>query len=380
MNELGLMPIFVATAPGLEPVLAQELEQLGVVNKSVLAGGVEFEGDAETVMEVNLRSRTAARVIVRLGRFRAAHLAELRRKAGHIDFRPFVDGALPVRVEATCRRSRIYHSGAAAERVERAVHEQLGSVVPSRREPGDSAQRLFVRLDRDVCTVSVDSSGALLHRRGYRVSATRAPLRENLAAAMLSLIGWNARQPLVDPMCGSGTFVIEAALLASGRVPGLARTFAMERWPAVDSAVCRAVRERARSELLPFSGEIIGSDRDPKAIEAARLNAERAGVADLLRFDVTPLSEVSLPSDEGLVICNPPYGRRLGSPCSLSSLYRSLGSKIEGLEGWGLGLLTSSKRLATATGLSLSVVSPWFPSGGIRVRLYSTRSFAVSPR
>jgi putative N6-adenine-specific DNA methylase len=316
------MELFAVCPPGLENVLDGELRRLGLPSRTV-GGGVETTGDPRVL---NLRLRTASRVLVRLGEMQATSFAELVRKATALPFEKCLRAGEPVALRVTCRKSRLYHSAAVAQRLREAIGKRLGKDAPEAAAPGDdcdeaSAQLLVARFDHDVCTVSADTSGALLHRRGYRIAIGAAPLRETLAAAMLIAAEYDPAQPLLDPLCGSGTIPIEAALIARRRAPGLLRSFAFERWPEHDSASWRALRDTARAEELPRApASIVGSDSDARAIAAARENAARAGVRDDVRFEVRDLR--SARGEGGLVATNPPYGVRLAA--NVAALHRDL--------------------------------------------------------
>ena len=225
---------------------------------------------------------------------------------------------------------------------------------------GRASEQLFiVRIVDDECEISADTSGELLHRRGYRQEIAKAPLRETLAAAMVLASGWKPAEPLIDPMCGSGTIPIEAALLARGIAPGLERRFAFMDWPTFEPGQWQ--ENLARAKAAASTGKaglaIIGSDRDTGAVEASRNNAERAGVATDIQFSARPLSDTIGMLDElalpGSILTNPPYGVRLGDTAGLANLYGKLGSALASADGWRLGILTSDTALARQTGLPL---------------------------
>jgi putative N6-adenine-specific DNA methylase len=264
-------------------------------------------------------------------------------------------GATPaVRVSSTA--SRLYHTGAVAERVAAAIGTG----------PGE-APLVVLRLVHDRVMVSVDSSGEPLHRRGWRRQTAKAPLRETLAAAMILASGWDATSPLVDPLCGSGTIAVEAALLATGRPPGEGRRFAFEDWPSFAPGTWASVSggERTVAGDVPA---IVASDRDAGAVEAAAGNAERAGVSALVQIGQRPLADVRPPpGGPGWVLTNPPYGKRVGG-ADLRALYAQLGSVVAArFEGWTTGILAADRRLAGHTGLDLSEVLRT-DNGGIPVR------------
>src|SRR5688572_8761597 len=254
MNPAPKYHAFVITAPGLESLAAAELHTLGASDARTMEGGVAFTASRQSLYSANLHLRTASRVVVRAGEFAATAFHELERRAGKVPWEAFVSPNLGVSVRVTCRKSRLYHSDAVAERVAGAIASRVrGARVVD--DEGDDAeltnQLVIVRLFHDRCTVSVDSSGALLHRRGYRQAVAKAPIRETLAAAALIASGWRADAPLIDPMCGSGTIPIEGAMIARRIAPGLRRGFAFETWPDFDRAGWTSLVDEASSAILP---------------------------------------------------------------------------------------------------------------------------------
>jgi putative N6-adenine-specific DNA methylase len=375
--------IFAITAPGLEHVCAAELRALGIAPAlDAVAGGVHWRGGVRSVYRANLESRTASRVVVRAGSFRARTFAELERHASKLDWSRLLRPAAPVTLRVTCRKSKLYHEGAVAERLQNVLAATVGANVTRSTRPADEedvaggGQLIIVRFMRDVCTISMDASGTLLHQRGYRQALAKAPLRETLAAAMLLASGWAGDRPLWDPMCGSGTVPIEAALLARRIAPGLAaasqveRAYAFHDWPDFDVGVWRDVVERARSAILPVAAvPIIGSDRDAGAVAASVANAVRAGVEADVRFVRAPLTAVTPPTGPGQLLTNPPYGVRVGERRSLYALYAALGRVAsDRLAGWRVGLLVADDGLARATGLDFEELLAT-RNGGIAVRL-----------
>ncbi len=381
-------------APGLAPLLAAECAALGLPADEVSAGGVTLSLPPAGVFRVNLWSRLASRVLVRVGVFPARDFATLARRSAALPWGRFLPAGARVGVRVTCRKSRLYHSDAVAERVAHGITQQVpGAVVVAGRdddrdagaeEPGADDEGaaaaldalVVVRVEHDVCTVSVDSSGALLHRRGWRQAVAKAPLRETLAAAMLAACRWNARVPLVDPLGGSGTIAIEAALLARGMAPGAGRAaFAMERWPLLAGAPWQAQWAAARAEAAaaarPSAGvPIVVRDRDAGACAAAHANAQRAGVADDVLVEEGALSttELSRWGARGLLLTNPPYGLRVGDGGTLRGLYARLGDVVRAGGGWEGALLVPDPRMGAATGLRLRPVLRT-SNGGIPVTL-----------
>lgn len=372
---------FAITAPGLEAITALELRALGLLPGEPERGGIPFRASDVELYAANLHLRTASRVIVRAARFRADSFRVLERQARRVEWERFVTPGQGVQLRVTCRKSRLYHSDAVAQRVVAAIEHRLGAPAPvgvsaaphdHEDEGGGDGQLFVVRLDHDVCTVSADSSGALLHLRGYRQAVGRAPLRETLGAAMLLASGWDPAAPLVDPMCGSGTIAIEGAMLARRIPPGLARRFAFERWPGFREGPWRELLAAARAHILPAApAPVIASDRDAGAVAATIANAERAGVAGDLTVVRRALSALELPdgSRGGWLITNPPYGHRVGESQRLRSLYARLGQVAHTLlPGWTVALLSADPRLEGQVGLDFEHVFRT-TNGGIPVRL-----------
>ena len=376
---------FAIAAPGLEPWLGRELEALGVAGHEE-PGGVSFEAPIEVIQRANLWSRLASRIVVRVAEFRARALGELARRAGAISWEEWLAPGTGVRVRVTARKSRLYHTGAIAERVLAGISARTPVKATVANPPaddderdGDDAQLLIVRVAHDVCTISLDSSGALLHRRGYRQAVARAPLRETLAAAMLASAGWRPSVPLADPLCGAGTIAIEAAMLSRDMAPGLGRGFAFERWPGHDARRWQAVRDAARERIQPaVRAPIRASDRDAGAIAAARSNAARAGVEDDVQLTLAPLSSASLGEAGGWIVTNPPYGVRVGDASDLRDLYAVLGRRArEG--GHPLVLLSADPVLERQLGVPLETVCVT-RNGGLPVSVRrSAGRFAAAP-
>jgi putative N6-adenine-specific DNA methylase len=366
MTNGGDLEIFLVAVPGLEGPLCAEARAKGFKAKTV-PGGVVVKGGWPEVWRANLEIRGASRVIARLGTFRASHLAQLDKLARSFPWGEFLRRDVPFRVEASCAKSKIYHSGAAAERIERAIAQELGA--PSAAE-ADLCVR--VRIERDICTIGVDTSGELLHKRGHKQAVAKAPMRETMAALFLRQCGFDGKETVVDPMCGSGTFVIEAAEIAAGLNPGRGRHFAFEMLASFDAPAWE--RMLAAQAPLETSLRFYGSDIDAGAIRMARANAERAGVAAYTQFAEVAAEDVEPPPGAaGLVIVNPPYGDRIGDKGRLKALYRALGQALlTRFSGWRAGLVTNDPALAEATGLPFSLSAEPVLHGGLRVSLYRT--------
>ncbi len=368
MPSVDPLYIFVACPPGHETMLSAEVAALGYTGTPT-PGGLELTGNLQTVYRLNWHSRLASRVLVRVGRFMAREFWQLHKQAAKLPWEQFLRPGQPVAVRATSHHARLFHSDAVAERVARAIGDRLGQPTPL-QSPGEEESdqppaTIIARLVDNQCTLSVDSSGALLHRRGWRQATAKAPLRETLAAWMLWHSGWDAVSPLLDPLCGSGTIAIEAALMARGVPAGTHRTFAFEQWPIHDAALWKYLRRPRRlAGPTPF---ILAADRDAGAMAAARANAERAGVADLIQFACQPLSALQAPALPGWLVTNPPYGHRLGE--DVRDLYARLGQMARThLAGWHVAALCPTPVLARAAGWDFASGAPTH-NGGLAVRL-----------
>ena len=358
--------IFLVTLPGLEEVLADEARDLEFEGVAASAGGVICHGSWVDVWRANIQLRCAVRVLVRFASFRAMHLAQLDKRASRLDWAALFPPGLSLRVEAVCRKSRIYHARAAAERVERAICQATDARISA-----DSDVRVLVRIEDDLCTLSLDTTGQPLHRRGHKQAVGKAPLRETMAAAFLRRCGFDGMEPVLDPMCGSGTFVLEAAEISAGLQPGRSRSFAFEQVKGVDPEGLAALKTGHGGQPVV---QHVGSDRDQGVVGMARRNAAQAGVADRCRFECRPVRAIEPPEGgPGLVMVNPPYGARIGNRKALFSLYGALGAVLrERFQGWRVGLVTSDGGLARATMLPFLPSDPPVAHGGLKVTLWRT--------
>lgn len=376
--------LYLVTAPGLEHITASELAALGMTSGSELHGGVAWRGTMLDLYRANLWLRTATRVLIRVSRFHAGSFAELERRAKAVPWGRFVRARDRARFRVTCHKSALYHSDAVAQRLGESVAAETGCTFvgnaetdeqdPASHEASSGEQLFIVRIDHDTVTVSADSSGTLLHKRGYRQATAKAPMRETLAAAMLLSSGWSRREPLVDPLCGSGTIPIEAALIARNMAPGMNREFRFERWPGFDRTGWAALRDEAQAGVADSApASIVASDRDAGAIDAAMSNAVRADVGGDVQIVQQPLSATS-PSDErtGWLITNPPYGVRIGT--DVRNLYARLGSMMQtSFAGWNLGILSASTELDRQLGIPLEQMFET-KNGGIAIRFLRGRA------
>jgi putative N6-adenine-specific DNA methylase len=351
--------VFLVALPGLEDALEAEARAAGFTGVRRVRGGVEIGGGLAEAARANVVLRTAVRVLWRVAEFRAMHLAQLDKRSRKVPWTDWLVPDVPVRVEAVCRASKIYHDKAARQRVARAISD---AGIPVAAEAEITVK---VRIEDDLCTVSLDTTGEALHRRGHKRYVGKAPLRETMAAGLLWRMGFDGTQTVVDPMCGSGTIPLEAAEIAAGLAPGRERSFAFEAMPGgarPDIPSPPAVEPAVR---------FFGCDRDAGAIRGAAENAARAGLSDWCRFERQPLSDLAPPDGPaGLVLTNPPYGARIGNRKPLFALYATLGQVLsERFAGWRVGIVTSDDGLAKATGLPLEPSAP-VAHGGLKVRLW----------
>ena len=365
---------FVVTAPGLEIFTAEELRVLNGDSIQSEPGGILFKGDLSALYRANLQLRTASRVLARLGNFfYASTFPELQKRASRLPWERFLTPGQPVAMHVTCHKSKLYHSDAVARSVSAGLEERLGQVSPlvkvDEQADGHPPQLVIVRLLDDQCTVSVDASGELLHKRGYRQAVAKAPLRETLAAALLMASGWDRSAPLLDPFCGSGTIPIEAALMRLGIPPGLNHRFAFMDWPNYDEQLWLSIRDEIRPPASILQPQILASDRDAGAIKMAQANAERAGVSDAIEFKCQAVSSITPPPGLGWVVTNPPYGMRISEGRDLRNLYAQFGNVLrQHCPGWNITTLCNDLVLLGQIGLKLDT-SLGFVNGGIGVRV-----------
>lgn len=366
MTGQATFEIFLTGTPGLEDMLLAEAQEKHFENAAAIRGGVTVQGTWPDVWRANLELRGATRVLARVGSFMAFHLAQLDKRSRKFPWGDILRKDVPVKVEVTTKASKIYHAGAATQRIVTALTDSHGMTISPEAEVV-----LKVRIDDNRVTVSVDTTGESLHKRGHKLGVGKAPMRETLAALMLRHCGYDGAQTVVDPMCGSGTFLIEAAEIATDLQPGRSRHFAFEQLASFDASAFDALkRDAPKQTALTF----YGSDRDAGAIKMSRDNAERAGVAHLTRFATHGAGELQPPDGPpGLVMVNPPYGGRIGNKKLLYPLYGTLGETLKTrFKGWRVGLVTSEPPLAKATGLPFKPQGAPIPHGGLKVWLFST--------
>lgn len=374
---------FAPCPRGLEAALADELQALGAVQTAPTDGGVGFAGDARLMYRANLECRLASRILLAVGRCPYRSEEDIYRGARALPWPQLFDCRRTIRVALAATRSPLKSLDFATLRVKDAVCDAFRAVVGERPNVDTRIPdvRIHVFLDAQQASFYLDTSGEPLFKRGWRTSEVDAPLRENLAAGILRIAGWQPGIPLLDPMCGGGTFLLEAASLALGIPPGAQRGFGFERLANYDAALWRDVRETAdRARLRIAKQPIFGSDRDPRAVGATRKAFQRAGlddVADLVRADVL---EIQPPAPEGIMIFNPPYGVRIGEQAELAALYPKLGDLLkQRFAGWRCCIFTADTRMPKLIGLKPSRRTPLY-NGAIECRLYAFEIVSGSMR
>ena len=349
---------FAACLPGLEPFVQAELRALDIA-ADAMPGGATFRGDAAAIMRACLWLGTASQVRIRIGAFRCRAPGELLRKARELPWRDVLHRAAPLALQASSRRSRVYHTGAIKQRVADAIADALGGTPPLAHPDDDSATRIAVRFHEDICTVSLDATGTPLHRRGYRLDVRKAPLREDVAHALVMASGHAADEALLDPFCGSGAIAIEAAGRALGLAPGRLRPPPLAQTALFDSDAWRTTQQWQPADEPAEAGPIRASDRDAGAVQATVANAERAGVAaaihaETMAFAAHPWLQAGAAPARGVLVSNPPFGLRVSAQGKLLPLYQTIGRRaLELGDGWRAMLLAHDVRLVRRTGLPL---------------------------
>ena len=334
----------IATATfGLEAVVARELEALGYSANIIQAGRILFEGDETAVCRANLWLRTAERVLVRVGDFEALDFGTLFDATHALPWEEWIAADDEFPVSGRSIRSQCSSVPACQKIVKKAIVERLRAAHRVEQLPETGPKRsVEVALLNNQATLTIDTTGPGLHKRGYRTLVGKAPIKETLAAAMVLLSYWRPERPLVDPFCGSGTIPIEAALIGRNIAPGLRRSFAAETWPRIAAARWETARQEARDGVLPnLPLRIVGTDIDEAALRLARIHAEQAGVSEQVHFHRLDFRELSSQRDHGCLICNPPYGERMGQRTEVEPLYRAMPDVFRRFKTWSFYVLTA---------------------------------------
>ncbi len=327
---------------GLEGLVGEELRRLKLDGVAVENGRVRFTGGWEAMAAANIRMRMGERVLLCLGSFPARSFEELFQGVRALPLEDFIPKTGKFPVKGHCLNSQLHSVPDCQAIVKKAAVERLGrhyglSWLP---ETGELYQLQF-SIMKDRVEIYLDTSGAGLHKRGYRAVGNDAPLRETLAAAMVELARFRGRDFFWDPFCGSGTIVIEAALTALNRAPGLNRSFSAQHWPVVPEAVWEQTREAARAAEFRGEYRILGSDNDPDSLNIAISNAKKAGVGKLICFEEADATRRDLPAEHGVIVCNPPYGERMMEQRSAQRLYQALGRHLKYADNWDKCIISS---------------------------------------
>lgn len=353
------MKFFATTTKGLEEVLAKELAELGSRDISAANGGVHFSGSLRDGYRSCLWLRTANRVLLPIANFPCPSQEALYAGVYALDWEERLTSEMTLAVDANLRDSEITHSRFAALKTKDAIVDKIRDRCGARPNV-DTKQpdlRVNLHLARNQCTISLDLAGTGLHRRGYRRDPTIAPLKETLAAGLVALTGWDQKSHFVDPMCGSGSLPLEAAMLASNSAPGLlSPDFGFQRWTDFDATTWQELLEEAEQARREFPANLIfGSDRDKRAVDLARRNAESSGIGTRIRWFYSDFAKLEAPAAQGTLICNPPYGERIGAEAELEAFYRKIGDTLkQNWKGWTAWVFTGNLALAKRVGLKPS--------------------------
>ncbi len=375
---------FFATCPrGLERLLVDELVALGAQSIMATDGGVGFAGDLPLCYRANLESRIATRILWQVGRGKYASENDLYNAAMKLNWPQWFDVGRDFMVKVTGVKCPLKSLEFATLKIKDAVCDRFRQVVNSRpyidtKEPD---VRLHAYLAADEYQYYLDTSGVALYQRGLRRASIEAPLRENLAAGILKLSGWKPGMPLLDPMCGSGTFLLEAAMMALDIAPGSGRSFGFEKLKNFDEPAWQKIRQQALDKAKPVTFQkLYGSDTDLRAVRVSKQNLQQAGLLEAVQLAKTDITEVVAPAGEGVLVANPPYGVRIGEDEELAALYPKIGETLKRkFAGWNAYFLTTDMRLPKLMRLTPSKRTPLF-NGPLECRLFEIKMVAGSNR
>lgn len=339
-NEYNL----IATAAfGLESLVKREVEQLGYPITATENGRVYYTGDSEAIIDSNLWLRCSDRVLLKIGEFKAETFDELYEQTKKLPWQKYIpkNGAFPA-AKITSVKSKLFSKSDGQRIVKKAVADKLMAAYKTRTLPETGASfPIQIRILKDMVTLSLVSRDSGLHKRGYRQYGNEAPIKETIAAALVMLSRWTPSRPFLDPMCGSGTIVIEAALIGKNIAPGLNKEFVSESWPMFRIGQWEQARREARLKENDLDFRIIGSDIDARSLKQARTNAELAGVTDYVAFQRIDLKDIRTKKKYGVIVTNPPYGERIGEIKTLTPLYREMGRVFRSLDDWSYFIITA---------------------------------------
>jgi len=374
---------FASCPRGLEAILSGELTALGAGDIKVVDGGVKFESSTEVMYRANLTSRIATRILCRVANGNYKTEDDLYNAALNVKWTNLFDVSHGIKVSTTGVKCPLKSLDFMTLRIKDAICDQFRSQVNVRPnvEIRDPDIRIHLYLEADYFDLYIDTSGQPLYQRGFRKSSVEAPIRENLAAGILALSGWKPGEPLLDPMCGSGTFLIEAAMIALNQAPGLKRSFGFELWSNFDPIFFKNIKSKYQSDIKPvvFS-HIYGSDEDLRAIRVTKSNLEEAGLKSAVELSCKSFKDIVVPTKEGVLITNPPYGVRIGEDEDLARAYPLWASTMKKkLSGWRTYFLTSDLRMPKLMRLSPSKKTPLY-NGALDCRLFEIKMVAGSNR
>ena len=374
---------FASCPRGLEKILLGELNSLGVQEASVVDGGIKYESSTEIMYRANLSSRIATRILYRIANGTYETEDDVYSAALNVQWTSLFDLSQSLKVSTTGVKCPLKSLDFMTLRIKDAICDQFRSQFDARpnvdiRNPDI---RIHLYLNATNFDLYIDTSGQPLYQRGFRKSSVEAPIRENLAAGILALSGWKSGEPLLDPMCGSGTFLIEAAMIAFNQVPGLKRSFGFENWKNFDSALLEKIKSEYQAQIKPLGfSKIYGSDEDLRAIRVAKTNLEQAGLKIAVELSCQNFNDIKAPSKEGVLITNPPYGVRIGEDENLAKAYPLWASTMKKkLSGWRTYFLTSDLRMPKLMRLSPSKKTPLY-NGALDCRLFEIKMVAGSNR
>lgn len=356
-KDTKMSEIYEFIAPchfGMEAVLKKEIYDLGYEVTKVQDGRVYFEGDTEAIAYANVFLRTADRVMINMAEFKAETFEELFQGTKSIEWERFIeqDSKFNV-VKAASVKSKLFSPTDIQKIMKKAMVDRLSGIYGiSHFEESGTEFAIRVMINKDIVSVGLDTTGVGLHKRGYRLLTAKAPIAENLAAAIILLSPWKSDRILVDPFCGSGTFPIEAALIGCNMAPGMNRKFSAQNWHhLIESRVWKDCILDARERVeVPVKSDIQGYDIDPQMIEIARENARKAGVDKYIHFQTRGVDQLSHPKKYGFIMTNPPYGERLMDNDSVADIYKTLGERYKNLDSWSMYMITSYPDAETAIG------------------------------
>lgn len=328
---------------GLEAIVAKELKKLGYNDLKIDNGKVTFTGTEQDIARCNIWLRTADRILIKMGEFKAESFEELFQGTESIDWGDIIPSNGFMHVTGKSIKSKLFSVPDCQSIVKKAIIEKMKKKYKiDWFEENGPIYKIEIALLKDIATLTIDTSGAGLHKRGYREIAGEAPLKETLAAAMVLISNWESSRVLADPFCGSGTIAIEAALIGKNIAPGLKRNFVSEQWNNMPDNVWKIARQEGLDSINNEDFRILASDIDGNILKIARDNADKAGVSDMIAFQKLPMEDFRSKKKYGCIICNPPYGERLGEKKQVEELYRNMGKVFSALDDWSYYILTSN--------------------------------------